>query len=102
MRFPILFVYKDGICVFEVDDIEKVRGELGFDDFWDIPREEENPRGFGIKSKAVKRLIMIAKEKGNFVRMKGMRLEDEKTKEEYFEKWYEFVKGFAEFVRRSR
>lgn len=101
-KAPILFIHREGIYVFEVDDIEEVRRELGFDGFWSIPSREVNPRGFGIKSGAVRRLMRIAEEKGNFIRIEGMRLEDEEIRKKYFEWWYEFVKGFAEFVRRSR
>lgn len=101
-KAPILFVHREGIYVFEVEDIEEVRRELGFDGFWSIPSRGVNPRGFGIKSRAVRRLMRIAEEKGNFIRIEGMRLEDEEIRKKYFEWWYEFVKGFAEFVRRSR
>jgi len=93
-RSPILYVYKDGICVFEADDIENLRRRLGFDDFWSIPRREVNPRGFGINGRAIRELVEMAKKKGNFVKITSVRMEDEEVRKEYFRRWYRFIKNF--------
>jgi len=100
-KTPILFVYGEGICVFDVDDIERVRRELGFENFWWIPRRETNPRGFGVRSSAVERLIEIAKRKGNHIKISTIRIEDEELKREYFRQWFKFMKSFAEYLSRK-
>jgi len=91
-KAPILFFHREGIYVFEVEDIERVRRELGFDGFWAIPRRDVNPRGFGIKGRALRRLMEIAREKGNFVRLTPVRLDLDKVRGAYLEGWYELIK----------
>ncbi len=100
-KTPILFVYGGGICVFDVEDIERVRRELGFEGFWWIPRRETNPRGFGIRREALERLIEIAKRKNNHIEISPIRIEDEELRREYFKRWYQFMKDFAEYLSRK-
>ena len=99
-KVPILFIYSGGICVFEVEDIENLRREMKFEDFWWIPRRETNPRGFGINTNAVRRLVEIAKDKGNYVKIESRRIEDEKLRREYFKRWYNFMKSFIDYLSR--
>ena len=99
-KAPIIFICRDGIYVFEVDDIEDVRNKLGFDLFWDIPSQEVNPRGFGISSRAVRELMAIAERKGNFIRLSGMRIEDERARKEYFKRWFKLIKDFVRDLPR--
>jgi len=99
-KAPIIFIYRNGICVFEVEDLERVRRELGFASFWAIPRQEVNPRGFGIRSGALRKLIEIAKQKGNFIEITGERIEDENARKEYFKRWFKFIKEFIKDLPR--
>jgi len=99
-KAPIIFICRDGIYVFEIEDLEDVRYRLGFDSFWAIPRQEVNPRGFGITSKAVRELMKIAELKGNFVKITGERVENERARREYFRRWYRLIKDFVRDLPR--
>ncbi len=94
-QVPIIFIYREGVCVFEVEDLERIREELGFDSFWWIPQQETNPRGFGIRSGAVRKLIEVAKQKGNFIEISGERIDNEWARREYFKRWYKTIKEFV-------
>lgn len=94
-KAPILFFHREGVYVFEIEDLEEVREELGFDDFWAIPRREVNPRGFGIKAGALRKLMEIARRKGNFVELTPVKLDLNKVRRTYLEGWYELVKKIA-------
>ena len=65
-KYPILYITgnrrerEDSIYVFEIDDLEELREEMK-DEMWWIPGEETNPRGFGIKAEAVRRLMEKAR-----------------------------------------
>lgn len=85
-QVQIIFIYREGVCVFEVEDLERIRKELGFDNFWWIPPQETNPRGFGIRSEAVRKLMEMAKQRGNFIEISGERIDDERARREYFKK----------------
>jgi len=97
---PILFLTRSGggFYLFELDDIKKVRAELIFDAFWQpFADTSGNPRGFGIKGQAVRKLMKIAKEKGNFVEVPFQEIiVDGKIKELYFNKWYNMLLELAE------
>jgi len=65
-KYPILYITGNrrerevSIYVFEIDDLEELREEMK-DEMWWIPRGETNPRGFGIKAEAVRRLMEKAR-----------------------------------------
>lgn len=99
-NIPILFLTRSGrgFYLIDLDDIKQVRAELPFDDFWQTFEDRSgNPRGFGIKGRAVRGLMEIAEEKGNFVEVPFQEIAvDEKIKELYFNKWYNMLLEIAE------
>lgn len=83
------------ISVFDLDDIERLRNELG-NNFWWIPKSETNPRGFGLTSIAVEKLLEAAKEKGNHITIEYTPIKNvERIVAEYWERWYHLVKDLV-------
>ena len=99
-EYPILYVTgnrKEGkisIYVFELDDLEKLKEEMG-DDMWWIPKSGTNPRGFGLNAKSIKNLIEKAKEKGNFVEANYQHVDVNAIEEKYWKMWYNLLKKLA-------
>jgi len=99
-KFPILYVTanrrKNEICVyvFEVDDLKELKKEMK-DEMWWIPKTATNPRGFGIKAEAVKKLIQKAEKKDNFVKAKYNPININSIKERYWKEWYQLLKRLA-------
>jgi len=89
---PIVYVTKEGIYVFELNDIESVKREMKFDEFWWIPTGG-NPRGFGISKKAVEKLVTKAKEKDNYIPLPSIReITAQISRGDYLDAFYEMVK----------
>jgi len=82
------------VYVFEPEDLNKLKEELG-DDMWWIPRSGTNPRGFGINSHAVKRLIEKAVEKSNYIRTKYKPIDVNSIANNYWRSWYNVLKNLA-------
>jgi len=99
-NYPILYITGNrrekeiSVYVFEVEDLEELKKEMK-DDMWWIPKSGTNPRGFGIKAEAVKRLIEKARNKGNFMSMKYQRIDIDSIKEKYWKSWYSMLKKLA-------
>lgn len=104
-KYPILYVTgnrrkgKISIYVFDVDDLEKLKDDIG-DSMWWIPRSGTNPRGFGINANAVMILIEKAKKKGNFITAKYQHVNVNTIRERYWKVWYSMLKRLA--LGRSR
>jgi len=62
---------------------------------WWIPRSGTNPRGFGIKVKAIEELIKKAGERGNFVTIRYRPINVEGIREKYWRSWYNILKKLA-------
>ncbi|MFZ8793905.1 MAG: hypothetical protein ACO2O2_08495 [Acidilobaceae archaeon] len=98
-KHPILYVTinrREGVIsvyVFEVDDLEELKKEMG-DGMWWMPKRG-NPRGFGINITALKKLMEKAKRKGNFVSSKYDPIDISKIEEEYRRAWYNMLKELA-------
>ncbi len=96
-KYPILYITANrkeketSVYVFEVEDLESLKMEIG-DDIWWIPRSGTNPRGFGINTKSVRRLIEIAEAKGNAIHKKYTPVDIESLEKEYWKKWYNLLK----------
>jgi len=96
-KHPMLCIIGDrrskriDIYVFEVEDLESLKREMG-DSMWWIPKRGTNPRGFGLETEAVKNLIEKAKQKGNHVFSKYRGVDVDKIKEEYWRGWYKLMK----------
>jgi hypothetical protein len=88
---PIVYITEEGIYVFELEDVESVKKEMGFNDFWWIPCGG-NPRGFSISENAVKKLITKAKEKNNYIPLPSRRIVARVSREDYLDAFYEMVK----------
>ncbi|MEM2619167.1 MAG: hypothetical protein QW356_06760 [Candidatus Hadarchaeales archaeon] len=100
-KVPLLYIMRNrnknevSISVFDLDDIERLRNELG-NNFWWIPKSKTNPRGFGLTSIAVKKLLEAAKEKGNHITIKYTPIKGiKRIVAEYWEKWYQLVKDLV-------
>ncbi len=99
-KYPILYVTANrkekeiSVYVFEVEDLESLKMEIG-DDIWWIPRSGTNPRGFGINTQSVRRLMEMAKEKGNAITGRYTPINMESLKREYWKKWYHLLKELA-------
>ncbi|MEM1679560.1 MAG: hypothetical protein QXY26_08435 [Ignisphaera sp.] len=97
---PILYVIRDrsnneiSVFVFELEDIKKLREELG-DNMWWIPKEGTNPRGFGLSKSAIEKLIDIAKNKDNYVSCTCQPVDLKKIAKDYWDGWYNLVKNLA-------
>jgi hypothetical protein len=96
-KYPILYISGNrkekriSIYVFEVDDLEGLKNEIG-DDMWWLPRRGTNPRGFGINTKTLKILMSKAKEKGNFMEIEYQPVDLNIIKEKYWKTWYNALK----------
>ncbi|MFP3195945.1 MAG: ThaI family type II restriction endonuclease [Caldivirga sp.] len=98
--YPILYVTRDkrksriSIYVFELEDLEELREELG-DTIWWIPKQGTNPRGFGIRAEAIRKLINRAEEKGNFAAANYTPINVDSIRDEYWNGWYNLLKSLA-------
>jgi hypothetical protein len=96
-KYPILYISgnrkekKISIYVFEVNDLEGLKNEIG-DSMWWIPKNETNPRGFGININALKILMTKAKEKGNFMEIEYQPVDLNIIKKKYWKTWYNALK----------
>jgi len=96
-KYPILYISgnrkekKISIYVFEVNDLEGLKNEIG-DSMWWIPKSETNPRGFGININALKILMTKAKEKGNFMEIEYQPVDLNIIKKKYWKTWYNALK----------
>ena len=99
-KYPIMYITGNrkekeiAVYVFEPEDLNKLKEELG-DDMWWIPRSGTNPRGFGINSHAVKRLIEKAVEKSNYIRTKYKPIDVNSIANNYWRSWYNVLKNLA-------
>jgi len=99
-KYPILYVTGDrkekeiSFYVFEPEDLDELKEELG-DDMWWIPKSGTNPRGFGLNSRAVKRLINKATEKSNCIRTKYGPIDVSSMENKYWKNWYNVLKKLA-------
>lgn len=99
-KHPILYITgsrrerRISVYVFEVEDLEELKREAG-DEMWWIPRRGTNPRGFGIRSKAVRELIEKAKRKGNFATVRYQPINIDGIRGKYWKEWYDVLKGLA-------
>ena len=99
-KYPILYVTANrkekviSAYVFEIEDLESIKREIG-DNIWWIPKSGTNPRGFGINTRSVKRLIETAKAKDNAITTKYTPINMESLKREYWKKWYNLLKNLA-------
>jgi len=97
-KYPILYISgnriekKISIYVFEVNDLEGLKNEIG-DSMWWIPKSETNPRGFGININALKILMTKAKEKGNFMEIEYQPVDLNIIKKKYWKTWYNALKN---------
>jgi len=88
---------KIDIYVFTPTLISKVRDDMGRD-FWWIPRGGTNPRGFGISTRAVRRLMSEAEKEGNHVgKIYNPIVDFEQVTENYWRGWYYLLKKLAGF-----
>ncbi|GAB6102287.1 hypothetical protein JCM16138_15100 [Thermococcus atlanticus] len=89
------------MSVISIDDLKEIQRkttEKTIGDYWWIPRSGTNPRGFGLNTKTVKRLVEKAKERGNHIKTSYDPVPPAKInelKDKYFEEWYELVKKIA-------
>lgn len=99
-KHPILYITRNerrrevSAYVFDVKDIEELKMKMG-DDMWWIPSSKTNPRGFGIKSEAIRKLIEKAKKKGNFVTVSYQPVDADSVREKYWKEWYAVLKRLA-------
>ena len=99
-EYPILYVsgnrraHEVRVCVFTQSTLENVRRTLS-SEFWWIPKENTNPRGFGISKKAVQKLIEEAEKEDNCIRVRYEPVDVERAKLEYLKGWYELLKRIA-------
>jgi hypothetical protein len=99
-KSPILYITGNreektiSIYVFELNDLEDLKKEMGSSMWW-IPANKTNPRGFGIKTEAVRRLMEKAKKKGNFITYKYKPININSVKEKYWKNWYSMLKRLA-------
>jgi len=99
-KYPILYVTgnrkkgKISLYVFEVDDLEELKMEMG-DNMWWIPKSGTNPRGFGINTIAIKTLIEKAEKKGNFITINYQHVNINAIREKYWKMWYNVLKNLA-------
>ena len=101
--YPILYVTGDrsakriDVYVFTPSLIDRVRTSMGRN-FWWMPKGGTNPRGFGISTKAVRRLMEEAEKEGNHVGKKYTPVRDlRQAVEGYWEGWYNLLKKLAGF-----
>lgn len=101
--YPILYVTGDraakriDMYVFTPTLIDRVRTSMGRN-FWWMPKGGTNPRGFGISTKAVRRLMEEAEKEGNHVGKKYTPVRDlRQAVEGYWEGWYHLLKKLAGF-----
>lgn len=112
-KSDLLYVVKDGnkikICVIDTGTLNFLQKEIESDpsklrEYWSIPRENTNPRGFGLKGRAVKKLVEESKNRGNYVEVEYKPFTEKervKAKRKYLESWYELVKGIAKKHHRG-
>lgn len=69
------------------------------EEYYSLPSSNTNPRGFGLKSSTVKRLIELSKKEENYLEIDYKPFPVElilKAKEEYFKGWYDLIKELIE------
>ncbi len=99
-KHPILYVVGNralgqiNVYVFDLEDLGSLKSEMG-DRMWWIPTGGTNPRGFGINSYAVRRLMSKAEAKGNYVSKEYSSINVAKVAKEYMDKYYELLKELA-------
>lgn len=97
---PILYVKNSkrmkelAVYVFDVDDLKRVRRDLG-DRMWWMPRGGTNPRGYGIATVAVKKLMETAVKSGNYVSTNYEPLKLDSLIAEYWSEWYGLLKRLS-------
>ena len=94
MFFIRSFGIESKVYVFEVEDLKELKKEMK-DKMWWIPKTRTNPRGFGIKTEAIKKLIEKAEKKDNFVKAKYNPININGIKERYWKEWYQLLKKLA-------
>lgn len=82
------------VYVFDVDDLKRVRRDLG-DRMWWMPRGGTNPRGYGIATVAVKKLMETAVKSGNYVSTNYEPLKLDSLIAEYWSEWYGLLKRLS-------
>jgi len=102
-EYPMLYVTgnrstkKIDMYVFTPTLINRIRDDMGRD-FWWIPKNNTNPRGFGISVKAIRRLMEEAKREGNHVGKHYKPVVDlRQAVEGYWRGWYQLLKRLAGF-----
>ncbi len=102
-KYPILYITGDRaskmieIYVFTPRIIDNVKSKLN-KDFWWIPRTGTNPRGFGISTKAIRKLMNEAKKEGNYVSKKyNFTYNIDEISKDYWKGWYILLKKLAGF-----
>jgi len=102
-EYPILYVTGDSsvkkidIYVFTPMLISRVRDDMSRD-FWWVPSSSTNPRGFGISTRAIRRLMMEAMREGNHVGKTYRPISGlEQAVEDYWRGWYHLLKKLAGF-----
>lgn len=103
-KYPILYISvsrENGqllMCVFRVNNINKVLSEKGIE-FWQIPRQGTNPRGFGIRTSSIRQLIDLAHNEGNCIFYYYNKIENiEEIANLYWKEFYNLLKRLA-FMR---
>jgi len=91
------------ISIIDVDDLRSLQKETKEDPskvekYWWIPKSGTNPRGFGLKSSTIKKLVENSKKKKNYILYEYSPLPKsklERLRDEYFKGWYELIKKIA-------
>ncbi len=89
------------MSVIDIEDLKEIQRkttEETLSEYWWIPKSGTNPRGFGLNTKTVKKLVDKAKLKGNYIKT-GYEpippIKIEELRDKYFEEWYELIKRIA-------
>ncbi|WP_233185565.1 hypothetical protein [Thermotoga sp. SG1] len=109
----LLYVAKEGnkikICVIDAETLNSLQREIKNNpsklrEYWSIPKENTNPRGFGLRRRTVKKPVEKFKNRGNYVEVEHKPFtgkEKVESQKEYFENWYDLVKKIAEKYHRG-
>ncbi|AIY86163.1 MULTISPECIES: hypothetical protein [unclassified Thermotoga] len=92
------------LCVIDLEKLrdlqrEVEKNESKLEEYYSLPSSNTNPRGFGLKSSTVKRLIELSKKEENYLEIDYKPFPVElilKAKEEYFKGWYDLIKELIE------
>ena len=105
-KYPILYIVGNRsvkrieVYVFSTELIYEVKNsmEQAKLPFWWIPKNTTNPRGFGLSSEAVSKLIERSKKERNYVeKTYHFKNSLKKISEEYWRDWYYLLKKLAGF-----